>query len=233
MSVKLVSKTVGVGKYQNLNPDEIIASIARHGTIKEDNGKLVKYLINHAHWSPLEHVHYTFYIETSRGISAQIMRHWTLHAQESSQRYSESNKINPIEFRLEHKTNRQSSTRAVGWVNEDFSVSFNDCTPQQKKAILKASNALENTNKVYEELIDSGIAKETARSILPMNSKTYLHMTGNLRDWLSFLNVRCDDHAQKEIRYIATAIGEELEKHHPKSFENLDWKNGMFMFTKN
>jgi thymidylate synthase (FAD) len=150
----------------------------------------------------------------------------------NSTRYSKSNKIDPIEFRLEHKTNRQSSTRAVGWINEDFSVSFNDCTPQQKKAILKASNALENINKVYEELIESGVAKETARSILPMCTKTYLHMTGNLRDWLSFLNVRCDHHAQQEIREIATAIGEQLEKHHPKSFENLNWRGGMFMFAK-
>lgn len=233
MKVELVTKTVGVGKYEHLNPDEIIAAVARHSKVKNDKGKLVKYLIDHAHWSPLEHVHYTFYIETSRSISAQILRHFTLHAQEWSQRYSKSNKIDPIEFRLEHKTNRQSSTRAVGWVNEDFSVSFNDCTPQQKKAILKASNVLENANKVYEELLNSGIAKETARSILPMNSQTYLHMTGNLRDWLSFLNVRCDRHAQKEIRDIATAIGEELEKHHPKSFENLDWRTGMFMFSKN
>lgn len=232
MKVELVTKTIGVGKYQELNPDQIIAAVARHSKIKEDNGKLVKYLISHAHWSPLEHVHYTFYIETSRAISAQLMRHWTLHAQEFSGRYSKSNNIEPVEFRLSHKSNRQSSTTPVALIYEDFSIKFDTDNPKIKKAVLKASKCLENTLQVYEELLNAGIARETARSILPMNTKTYVHLTGNLRDWLSFLNVRCDEHAQKEIQDIAAQIGNRLEEHHPDSMSLLNWRSGMFMFSK-
>src|SRR5690625_859029 len=90
MKVELVTKTQGVGKYKELSSEEIISAIARHGTIKEDNGRLVKYLMDHKHWSPLEFLNFTFEIETSRAIGRQMLRHRSMSGiQEWSQRYSE------------------------------------------------------------------------------------------------------------------------------------------------
>ena len=82
---------------------------------------------------------------------------------------------------------------------------------------------------LYKELIESGVAKECARDILPLCTKTTIHITGTLRDLLGFLNTRCDVHAQLEIRDIATRIGEELEKELPEVMSTIDWRNGLFM----
>jgi len=108
--VELVSKTTGVNKYKDLNSEEIIAAIARHGIIKEDNGKLVKYLMAEKHMSPLDMVNFTFEIETSRAIGRQILRHASIKFQEHSKRYSDKISFEPIELRKEHPTNRQSSS---------------------------------------------------------------------------------------------------------------------------
>ena len=110
MNVELVTKTVGVGKYESLNSEEIIAAIARHGVIKEDNGKLVKYLMDVSHWSPLDMINFTFEVETSRDIGRQMLRHQSIKFQEHSTRYSSRIKFEEIELRKEHPTNRQSST---------------------------------------------------------------------------------------------------------------------------
>jgi thymidylate synthase (FAD) len=110
MKVQLVSKTTGIGKYEGLTSEEIIAAIARHGEIKNDNGRLVKYLISHKHWSPLDMINFTFEVETSRAIARQWLRHKSLNPQEHSQRYSDKVEFENIELRLEHPTNRQSST---------------------------------------------------------------------------------------------------------------------------
>ena len=116
MKVELVTKTSGVGKYQDLNSEEIISAIARHGIIKEDNGKLVKYLMTSKHWSPLDMINFGFEVETSRAIGRQWLRHSTLKPQEHSERYSDRVLFESFELRLEHPTNRQSSTDVIGWV---------------------------------------------------------------------------------------------------------------------
>ena len=230
MKVELVAKTIGVNRYEGLTLDEIIEAVARHGKIKESG--LITYLIDHTHWSPMEHTHFTYLIETSREFSAQIFRHKSGHFQEYSLRYSKSKGIQPIEFRLQHESNRQSSTVPIGTVNSDYTITETPtATWEQKCAIENAKRALQDIDTAYKELLDLGIARETARRILPLATTTILHYTANFRDLLAFLNVRCDPHAQKEIVAIATAIGEELEIHHP-SMKALDWRNGMFMFSK-
>ena len=231
MKVELVTCTIGVGKYADLDPDQIIAAVARHGTIKEDGGKLIRYLIDNAHWSPLEHCHYTFLIECSRGIATQILRHKSGHFQQSSTRYEQHPDIEPIEFRLRHESNRQSSTTPVGVVYSDHYKLLPDGTDKTDLAGKLAFKAIKAIHQAYEALIAAGVAYETARDILPIATRTRLHFTANLRDFLAFLNVRCDEHAQKEIRQIATLMGEELERYHP-SMKTLNWRNGMFMFTK-
>ena len=87
MKTEIISRSVGIGKYAELSNEEIISAIARHGTIKSDNGKLTKYLMDNKHWSPLQHISFGFKIETRRSISAQIFRHRSLNGQEWSLRY--------------------------------------------------------------------------------------------------------------------------------------------------
>lgn len=226
MNVQLVSKTQGVGKYSELNSEELISAIARHGIIKEDNGKLVKYLMDNSHWSPLDMINFIFEIETSRAIGRQILRHSSLKFQEHSQRYSNKVSFEPIELRKEDKINRQSST-------EIFNPLINNTWLIDDKYNMLANESindlLEKINSLYLELLSKGIAKECARMILPECTTTTLSANGTLRSWLSFLNVRLDEHAQKEIRIIANLIANELVKELPNVFNNIDWKNGMFM----
>ena len=221
MKVELVTKTQGVERYMSLTSDEIVEAVARHGKIK-DAGKLIKYLIKHKHWSPLEHVHFTFRIETARDISAQLMRHKSFHWQELSQRYDVIQEFEPVELRKQGTTNRQ-----VG--DEVFNPVYTDISGEGK---VLASEAIERhilqTQILYNTLIDRGVARECARRILPMCAKTVVHMTGNLRDFLGYLNVRCEEGTQKEHREVAMAIGLVLEKEfHPLA--ELDWKGGGFM----
>lgn len=221
MKVELVTKTKGVGKYEGLTSEEIVAAIARHGIIKEDKGKLVKYLMDNKHWSPLDMINFTFEIETSRAIARQFLRHSSLKPQEHSQRYSDKVVFEPIELRKEHPTNRQSSTEVIDPILEEYGKD------RLASDVLKAHLiAVEN---LYLSLIEAGVAKECARMILPECTQTTLSFNGTLRSWLSFLNVRCDHHAQKEIVELATQVGEILEKEMPRVFNTIEWRKGMFM----
>lgn len=222
--VELISKTIGLNSYEKLDNNEIIAAIARHGAVKENGGKLVKYLMCNKHWSPLQHISFGFKIETRRSISAQIFRHRSLNGQEWSLRYSEPLGFEEIELRREHPTNRQSSSEVFDPVLDIVDYNFGEI-----KASDRIQKLMYDVENLYKELIESGVAKECARDILPLCTKTTIHITGTLRDLLGFLNTRCDVHAQLEIRDIATRIGEELEKELPEIMGTIDWRNGLFM----
>ena len=127
-------------------------------------------------------------------------------------------------MRWEHPTNRQSSSEVFDPVFDIVDYNFGEITASAR--IQKLLYDIEN---LYKELIESGVAKECARDILPLCTKTTIHITGTLRDLLGFLNTRCDVHAQFEIRDIATRIGEELEKDLPEIMSTIDWRNGLFM----
>lgn len=219
MRVEIVGKTIGLGKYKDLNDEEIISAIARHGIIKEDNGKLVKYLMDNKHYSPLDLINYVFEIETSLSIGRQLLRHASIKPQEHSLRYSKSVGFENIELRREDKKNRQSSTEVfdpyMGHENETASQLI------QKH--------LENTETLYNALLDHGVAKECARFILPNCTTTIMTFNGSLRSWLSLLNVRCDFHAQFECQEIARLVGEALQKELPNVMTTIDWRKGMFM----
>ena len=217
--IQLVAKTEGVGKYKGLTREEIVSAIARHGVIKEDGGKLVKYLMKEHHWSPLDMINFTFEVETSRAIARQWLRHSSIKPQEHSQRYSDRVLFEDIELRREHPTNRQSSMDVF---NPLIGYSEN-------RASKMIEEHLENTEKLYKDLIEAGVAKECARMILPECTTTTLTFNGSLRSWLSFLNVRCDHHSQKEIVVLATQVGELLEKEMPNVFTQIEWRKGMFM----
>lgn len=136
--------------------------------------------------------------------------------QEHSQRYSSRVIFEKIDLRKEHPTNRQSSTD-----NFDTYVS--------NELSNKIDSLLESIDEVYKYLLDRGVAKECARMILPECTTTTISINGSLRSWLSFLNVRCEEHSQKEVRQIAEEIGNILEKEMPNIFKQIDWRNGLFM----
>ena len=222
--VELISKTVGLNSYKELDNNEIIAAIARHGTIKENGGKLVKYLMDNKHWSPLQHISFGFKIETRRSISAQIFRHRSLNGQEWSLRYAEPLGFEEIELRREHPTNRQSSSEVFDPVLDIVDYNFGEIKASDR--IQKLMYDIEN---LYKELIESGVAKECARDILPLCTKTTIHITGTLRDLLGFLNTRHTSEAQKEIRDIAYEIGLALENEIPEIMQTINWRDGYFM----
>lgn len=223
--VQLVAKTEGVGKYKGLTNEEILSAIARHGVIKNDNGKLVKYLMKEKHWSPLDMINFTFEVETSRAIARQWLRHSSIKPQEHSQRYSDRVLFENIELRREHPTNRQSSTEVFNpMVNMKSPVEY-----WEQPANEMIDNLMNHIQEMYNSLIEAGVAKESARMILPECTTTTLTFNGTLRSWLSFLNVRCDFHSQKEIVVLATQVGEILEEEMPNVFAQIDWRNGMFM----
>jgi thymidylate synthase (FAD) len=222
MKVELVVKSEGQNKYKGLSSEQIIAAIARHGVIKSDNGKLVIYLMDKKHWSPLDMINFVFEVETSRAMGRELLRHRSMNFQESSQRYQAHLQTEPIELRKQAEHNRQSSTDvfdpviSLGWEHE-----------------VKASEAIEQhlkqTNKLYQALMGAGVARECARFILPECTTTTITTNGTLRSWLAFLNVRMDDNAQKEIRLIAEQIGNALEQELPNVFSQIQWQDGLFM----
>ena len=222
--VELISKTIGLNSYKELDNNEVIAAIARHGTIKENGGKLVKYLMDNKHWSPLQHISFGFKIETRRSISAQIFRHRSLNGQEWSLRYAEPLGFEEIELRREHPTNRQSSSEIFDPVLDIVDYNFGEIKASDR--IQKLMYDIEN---LYKELIESGVAKECARDILPLCTKTTIHITGTLRDLLGFLNTRHTSEAQKEIRDIAYEIGLALENEIPEIMQTINWRDGYFM----
>jgi thymidylate synthase (FAD) len=237
--VEIVTRTEGVGKYKGLTTEEITSAIARHGVIKEDKGKLVKYLMTEKHWSPLDMINFGFEVETSRAIARQWLRHSSIRPQEHSQRYSDRVMFENIELRLEHPTNRQSSTETVCIVSKEEKATYSMDILDTGQIKLQENKYREYGNKVfnllteienlYKEGIELGLAKECVRMILPECTTTTLTFNGSLRSWLSFLNVRCDHHSQKEIVILATQVGELLEKEMPNVFAQIDWRKGMFM----
>ena len=228
MKVELVGSTKGEGKYENLNHEEIISAIARHGVIKEDNGKLIKYLMDNAHWSPLDMVDFIFEIETSRAIGRQWLRHASIKPQEHSQRYSDRVLFENIELRLEDEVNRQSSTEVVATLYTNDNSAFTEYD-EYLDFTVEGLELLDKIKDYYERGIKLGIAKECMRSFLPECTTSTLTFKGSVRSWLSFLNVRLDFHSQKEIQELALLVGEELERKMPNVFSRIDWRKGMFM----
>jgi thymidylate synthase (FAD) len=170
--------------------------------------KLIKYLITHSHFSPFEMVGLCVEIKTSRAIAAQILRHKSFAFQEFSGRYSKFTSIEPIEYRLQGKTNRQ-----VG--DEPYELS-----PDLKE---KVDASLLASQVVYDELIAAGVAKECARMVLPLTTSTTMYMNGTVRSWIHYLQLRSKEDTQKEHRDIAMAIKDIFVQNFPNTAVALDW----------
>jgi thymidylate synthase (FAD) len=191
-----------------LTPEEFIVYIARvsnpnNQVNTETAPRLLNYLIKHKHWSPFEHVHITFEIKTSRAIAAQILRHRSFTFQEFSQRYASATTLEDIEWRLQGKTNRQAG---------EETVELEKCTS------IRIKNILNKVMKEYDKLIKEGVAKECARMILPLCTSTTIYMTGSLRSWIHYMDIRMKKDTQKEHRIIAEEIYNTLKDIFPNVF---------------
>jgi len=192
---------------------ELIAYCARvsnpgNQNNKDTSEKLIKYLIKHKHWSPLEMVSACLEIETTRDIARQILRHRSFSFQEFSQRYADPTKDLSFETRdarLQDPKNRQNSidlSEEDRRLNEDFRMRQTEIIRQAKK--------------VYEWAIYNGIAKEQARAVLPEgNTVSRLYMNGTLRSWVHYIDLRSANGTQKEHQDIAIACAREIAKIFP------------------
>ena len=189
------------------NAEDHIVEIARVSSSRKNKKDkpegLLSYLVQHKHWSPFEHGHATFEIETSKAIGIQLIRHRSFSFQEFSQRYQDVNRLDivfePIELRSQCKDNRQSSTEVI-----DPLVEIGPFSTTRASHLIQ--NHLKNSHKLYNKLLSIGVAREQARMVLPLATTTKIHMTGSIRSWIHFLELRDDEHAQKEIQLVAKEI---------------------------
>ena len=180
--------------------EEHVVEVARVSSKRTDKTSkpegLIKYLIRNKHWSPFEHAFMTLEIETSRAIGAQLLRHRSFTFQEFSQRYQDVSMLGDqpfekVELRKQCTNNRQSSTEIVNLCDDDHAA---------------IEEHMKNVWNFYNIMLEKGVARECARFFLPLCTKTKIHMSGSIRSWIHFLDLRDDDHAQKEVRDIAKAI---------------------------
>lgn len=177
----------------------------------ETNERLINYCIKHQHWSIFEQAFCTFEIVTSRAIAAQILRHRSFTFQEFSQRYSTATQLEPFELRKQGKTNRQ-----VG--EEAFTIQ------EDPKLFAKFEAIQQELMNIYNEMIHLGIARESARMILPLNTQTTLYMSGSVRSFIHYIELRSKQDTQKEHRDIAVAMKKLFCEHFSAIAKALEWR---------
>ena len=207
-------------KFVSITPDaeKMMAYIARvsnpSNQQNENYSGLLKYCIKHNHWSVFEQSSMTLEIETTRGLAAQILRHRSFTFQEFSQRYADTKLLDteiPVpDLRSQDLKNRQNS---------------NDDIPQEKKEEYQALIArhFEDSMNLYNSLLESGVAKECARFVLPLATPTRLYMTGSCRSWIHYINLRSAHGTQKEHMDVVEKARSIFVEQFPSVSEALEW----------
>lgn len=197
MNVTFVSITEWQGVVGK-SPEDLIVYLARVSNptsqeAGEGTQRLINYLIRHKHWSPFEMVDMTVEVETSRAIAAQILRHWSFFFQEFSQRYATADLGFEIYVaRRQDEKNRQNS--------------IDDLSAETKAWFHDAQHFITMTcESYYHEALSLGIAKEQARMLLPLSTRTRIYMKASVRDWIHYLQTRLTNTTQKEHRDVALA----------------------------
>ena len=215
-------------KLVNITPDaeKTMAYIARvSNPNNQDNEKfagLLKYCINHNHWSVFEQSSMTLEIETTRAIAAQILRHRSFTFQEFSQRYADSTKLGEIpipELRRQDEKNRQNSTNDL----DEF---------VKQKLELQMNTLFSSATALYQQMLEEGVAKECARMVLPLCTPTRIYMTGSCRSWIHYIDLRSAHGTQKEHMDIAQACKTVFIEQFPIVSEALEWRNGVVEIQK-
>lgn len=179
----------------------------------ENFSGLLKYCIKHQHWSVFEQAHMTLEIETTRAIAAQILRHRSFTFQEFSQRYAQSNELGEIdlpELRRQDNKNRQNSI-------DDLDKDVVDKLNRQMITLFSSAQAL------YNQMIEKGVAKECARMVLPLCTPTRIYMTGSVRSWIHYIDLRSAHGTQKEHMEIAESCKDVFKEQFPIVSEALEW----------
>lgn len=180
----------------------------------ENYAKLLKYCIDHQHWSIFEMAFFTLEINTTRGIAAQILRHRSFTFQEFSQRYADTtllaDDIPLFELRRQDTKNRQNS---INDISDEIKFKWNS----------KIREHFAKSKSIYDGMIADGIAKECARFILPLATPTRLYMSGSVRSWIHYINLRSAHGTQKEHMIIANDAKEIFKQQFPTIAEALGW----------
>ena len=209
MNVKLVSITPDAEKTM-----AYIARVSNPSNQSNDNfAGLLRYCIKHQHWSVFEQSSMTLEIETTRGLAAHILRHRSFTFQEFSQRYADSNLLGEIELpelRRQDTKNRQNSI-------DDLDPAVVEKLEKQMNTLFSSSLAL------YNQMLESGVAKECARFVLPLATPTRLYMTGSCRSWVHYINLRSAHGTQKEHMDIAKKCQKVFTEQFPSVSEALEW----------
>ena len=209
MIVKLISVTPDAEKTM-----AFIARVSNPANQDNENyAKLLAYCIKHNHWSVFEQSSMTLEIETTRGIAAQILRHRSFTFQEFSQRYADSSLLGEIpvpDLRRQDTKNRQNS--------------IDDLSEDMKQDLwLKIDDHFQASMELYKELLDTGVAKECARFVLPLATPTRIYMTGSCRSWIHYINLREKNGTQKEHMDIALECKKVFSEQFPTVAEALEW----------
>ena len=209
MKVSLLSVTPDAEKH--------IAYCARvSNPSNQDNDSfegLLRYCIKHRHWSIFEQAYMTLEIETTRAIAAQILRHRSFTYQEFSQRYADSTALGDIkipDLRRQDTKNRQNST-------DDLDPIIVDRLQRQMITLFSSAKNL------YLQMLDAGVAKECARMVLPLATPTRMYMTGSLRSWIHYIDLRSANGTQKEHMDIANECKRLFTEQFPIIGGALDW----------
>ena len=192
------------------NAEELIAYMARvsnpaNQNNTETSAKLIKYLIDHHHWSPFEMVNMCVEINTTRSVAAQILRHRSFSFQEFSQRYSDISSIGTPAIpalRRQDTKNRQNSIDDFDYLRQDLYSA-------------KIQHLFDESYRLYNQLLEEGVAKECARDVLPLSTPTRLYMNGTIRSWIHYCQLRCGNGTQLEHRVIAEGAYKLLQEHLP------------------
>jgi len=209
MNVKLVTVTPEAEKHMGY-----VARVSNPNNQDNPNvSGLLSYCIKHGHWSVFEQAYLTLDIETTRGLAAQILRHRSFTFQEFSQRYANTNLLGQIpvpELRRQDNKNRQNSIDDIPEKQTSF---------LQKEIARYFSEGLD----LYNELIREGVAKECARFVLPLATPTRIYMTGSVRSWIHYIDLRSGHGTQKEHMDIANQCRDLFIKEFPITSKALEW----------
>ena len=175
----------------------------------ETSARLIRYLIKHKHWSPFEMASMQVEVNTTRAVAAQVLRHRSFSFQEFSQRYSDVNELGAYgapHLRSQDLKNKQAS-------HDDLDPAFVELMEAKIATLYHQSLDL------YEYMLSKGVAKECARSILPLGTPTRLYMSGSIRSWIHYIQIRAGEETQLEHRLIANAVKDIFEEQLPTVYE--------------
>ena len=210
MNVKLISVTP--------DAESTMAYVARvsnpNNQENPNYAKLLGYCIKHNHWSVFEQAFMTLELETTRGVAAQVLRHRSFTYQEFSQRYADSSmladQVPMFDLRRQDTKNRQNSIDDIDpFVKQEFEI--------------KIRRHFDEAMVLYQSMLDSGIAKECARFVLPLATPTRIYMSGSCRSWIHYINLRTANGTQKEHMDLAEGCKKVFIEQFPTCAEALEW----------